>query len=752
MVDEFQDSNPIQLKIFNQLSELLADVNGHSYWVGDPKQAIYGFRGADTELVNSVSKYFHFYNDAMIHAEEGENRLGSGRLTESWRSRSELVDLVNETFLEPFKMDGINDLLITLAPHYKRDNIDAPSICHLKSSAKNADDAANELAYYVSNMLHKDIVVHHGKQDEMPTPITPKDIAILCRQNAQCSKIINALRRYNVPVSEPEDNLMQRLEVQLTLSILRYIQNPYSKATIAGLKRLMFNESVSDILRSRIEYIQGLKSKDCQQSADCWQEDSVELNKLAELVSHFKNLSISEIVKSIIYRCDIISLCAKWGDYNTRMQNLLTLQSLADDYDQVCLQMGLGSSISGFIYYLNSVEPQKIKDNMSDTVKVFTYHSAKGLEWPMVIMYDLDANVLNDASFVKKQFMKVREIVDESDNSSVDNPFAKKYYLHYVPCVACGNSNVAQTVSDKIISLPLYQELKRRACSEERRLLYVGMTRAKDYLYTFSRGNNFTFTWLQNAGVNNPTIVSPWGNDNHIPLAEELSLPIDSCEEVQESYDTLDKPESHIMREPRYISPSKLESFANAYSSHRQWTEHGEKIDTTGWGSEYAKIGTCIHDIFAVYRHDNHALSEKLAKQVIYGYGLTDRLTSKVQAILESAKWLYDLLMSKFPQSESDNTHCELPFMSTLENGQVLRGEIDLLWEYTDKNGVKQCVLVDYKTFPGVALNEHTTKYYAQLSAYAKALKAEGYTLSNALVYYPVHGIIYELLKDNSDN
>ena len=48
LVDEFQDSNPIQLKIFNRLSELVAQGGGHSYWVGDPKQAIYGFRGSDT--------------------------------------------------------------------------------------------------------------------------------------------------------------------------------------------------------------------------------------------------------------------------------------------------------------------------------------------------------------------------------------------------------------------------------------------------------------------------------------------------------------------------------------------------------------------------------------------------------------------------------------------------------------------------------------------------------------------------------
>jgi hypothetical protein len=54
---------------------------------------------------------------------------------------------------------------------------------------------------------------------------------------------------------------------------------------------------------------------------------------------------------------------------------------------------------------------------------------------------------------------------------------------------------------------------------------------------------------------------------------------------------------------------------------------------------------------------------------------------------------------------------------------------------------------VDYKTFPGVDLNAHTPQYYAQLSAYASALADEGIQVDAALIYYPVHGTIHELIK-----
>ena len=72
---------------------------------------------------------------------------------------------------------------------------------------------------------------------------------------------------------------------------------------------------------------------------------------------------------------------------------------------------------------------------------------------------------------------------------------------------------------------------------------------------------------------------------------------------------------------------------------------------------------------------------------------------------------------------------------------------MDLLWFYTDEKG-KHCVLVDYKSYEGFDMNEHTRKYYPQLSAYAAALRHEGIDVTHALLYYPVHEVIHELQRD----
>ena len=509
--------------------------------------------------------------------------------------------------------------------------------------------------------------------------------------------------------------------------------------------RLLWGNTTEEILRNRIDYVlEHIDSEgEFDTANDNWQEDLDSVKDLLKQGERIQHLSIPEMVKAIIYESNIPSLTARWGDEQVRRQNLSTLQHLADDYDEMCLQMGLGTSISGFIYYLNSIEPDKEKDNKSDTVKVFTYHGSKGLEWPVVVMHGLGENVLTDADFTKKSFMKVREVV-MNDNATEEDPFAKEYYLHFFPfTLSSFNNNPTATLQDNINELEFYKKLKERTKSEERRLLYVGMTRAKDYLYTFGYKGNFD--WLTNAGVESPSSDNVWGNSYYAVTPISISKPEDPKEDsMVQTYTIIEKPIAHSERERKFLSPSKIKEFSG-YFSHESWKEKGTVIETKGWNKDnYATIGTCIHDIFAIYRQGHDEDNRKKALSIIGGYGLSDILAGHVDAILRSAYWLYNQLQQHFPQTEGDSICNEYPFEMTLPTGQHLRGEMDLLWFYTDDKG-HHCVLIDYKTFGGVALNEHTTTHYAQLSAYAEALRHKGIDVAHALIYYPVYSTIHEL-------
>ena len=87
-VDEFQDSSPIQVKIFDSLSDLME----HSYWVGDYKQAIYGFRGSDIALTKAV----------VDRVARKENGCDTDTLDKSWRSLPDIVEVNNAVFEKTF--------------------------------------------------------------------------------------------------------------------------------------------------------------------------------------------------------------------------------------------------------------------------------------------------------------------------------------------------------------------------------------------------------------------------------------------------------------------------------------------------------------------------------------------------------------------------------------------------------------------------------------------------------------------------
>ena len=282
--------------------------------------------------------------------------------------------------------------------------------------------------------------------------------------------------------------------------------------------------------------------------------------------------------------------------------------------------------------------------------------------------------------------------------------------------------------------------------------MYVGMTRAKVQLITFGyvakkmKSEN-EFAWLKNVGINNPTPQTVWNNTSFPHEYEEINKPTTaSTATVPAKWQKVVKTTKHISFDKRYLSPSKIEKFTGTqYTRFKVLEDGGQRMSTKDWGKDYAAIGSCIHDFFAVYRPGEENFNKEMAQRIINGYGLP-QLTASIDEIIESAEWLYRLLHRKFKQTAAgDDVKREVPFQLTMD-GQTLRGEMDMLWFYTDENGKQHCILIDYKSFPGVNYSEHTAKYYAQLSAYAHALREEGKDVTHTLLYYPVGKVVHELL------
>lgn len=747
MVDEFQDSSPIQLSIFKKLSDLIK----HSYWVGDPKQSIYGFRGADVSLVNDLIKLFD------DEKEKQENGLNLYSLPKSYRSRSKLVNLVNGCFTRAF--NGIINNVELEPARQDEEGLSEP-LAHWNCSGNMNQNKAfiEKTADRVKQLLDSHLKVK-PKGAQSVRDIEPGDIAILCLKNSECKSYAKALAARGIPVSFVNDDISQQIEIHLVISLLQLIIEPSNKHVRAELVRLLNDDSTTVILNSRLDYLykQSLEREqeenpDDQKLPDEWMNNNPLIEKLIAFMKAGRDFSVSDLVENVIYALSLPEVVAKWGEKEIRQQNLSTVRALARQYDSHCQQMGIGASVGGFISYLSYAKVENKIDNSINAVKVLTYHKSKGLEWNYVIMDSLFDNKLKDDHFALWNYWGVREMRSEDNDH---------YVIQYLPRIMSSityKSTLPQIYLDNVIQLSSYKAIKERETNQLRHLLYVGMTRARDYLTTLGRCSNArnnksvpTAYWIKNAGISegvmNQSLGVLWGEKNLDGNPEDITNIPEADKSKATEYKYFDYPELAISeREPKYLSPSKLPKIEFAkdnidiLGNLKCRIENYDTDDTN-----QAAAGTCIHNIFAVYDPTlSHEENVDKATDIRNGdnmYGII----SEPEEVINSIEHLYAWLEQTYGKASS--VKHEVPFIQPLP-GQIVHGEIDLLWYLNDH----ECVLIDFKNFPGSRANiedpnnDHYAGLYAsQLKAYRDVLKASGITVKDTLIYYSVMGNVVRL-------
>ena len=751
MVDEFQDSSPIQLEIFKRLSDLMEQ----SYWVGDPKQSIYGFRGADVELVNETTQQFYDEGQDPAH------HLTHDELSQSWRTREPLVNLTSTCFTRAFKgiIDSEN---VVLKPTRKESEQFSAPLSHWNcyASRRSGKIFTEKVAVRIKQLLDSNTLVQN-KDDKEFRRIKPGDIAILCLKNKNCKAMAKALIKKGIPVSFVNDEILQQTEVQLVFALLKFMVDASNKHVRADLLRLLEDVPTQDILQQRLDYMIRLNSQQenaadkAEKPKDQWlDDDSPLISRLKEFKQMVRNLSVSDLLESIVYGLALPEVVAKWEDADNRRQNLHTLCALAKNYDEHCLQMGIGASVGGLLTYFSYVKIDNKVDNAANAVKVLTYHKSKGLEWPYVILSSLEDDSLEVKSFTKKNFWGIHELCQQGSDGSTS------YTIQLLPRITSAwNTNLPQPVIDMCRTCPTYRRLVEKEKNDLRNLLYVGVTRARDYLTTLSlqggKNNLPTLAWIRNTGISDGEITNNanhlWGEDN-LSLQFE-NLPEINSEEVADEATTPTKytryeypPNPEIIREPKYLSPSKLPVMEFAPENIEILEDFNCRIEPYNTKKETeAAAGTCIHNIFAVYDPRlSHAENVEKATLIRNGNDMYEVIPD-VDKVITSIEQLYAWLKTTY--GEASSVKHEVPFLHPLP-GQMVHGEIDLLWCLNDK----ECVLIDFKNFPGSKAaitnpdNEHYAGLYAsQLKAYRDVLQASGLTVKDTLIYYSVMGCVVRL-------
>ncbi len=499
MVDEFQDTNPLQLEIFLKLSKIVK----HSIWVGDPKQSIYGFRGADPKLMQEIISQTGGIKDEDIQRH-------------SWRSREDIVNLTNALFVQAFDNLPKNQIALE-AKRTKNDNPDDPTF---KAEPIALGDAIQHwhfefdgegrqpgrpwmedcLATCIKRLLLDREVSLLPKNATTARKVRAGDIAILCRSNAECVLIAESLHKAGLKAAIARVGLLQTAESKLVLACLKFILHRSDSLSIAEILHLTGEMNTEEIIEDRLEYLEQIEQQPVWEER--WAKDYNYIQRLHELREQVADLSGAEILDLVIEELDLKRVIASWGKTDQRMANVDMLRHYALQYEEASNRLHVAASLGGFLLWLND---QAAKDNDAqgsgagpNAVNVLTYHKSKGLEWPVVICYSLEGK--------PRESVFGLSIIPETDKVDLDNLLGNRWIRYWVN--PYGNQYKNTALDERVRASETFAEAKQQALEEDARLLYVGVTRARDYLIFPTRKNQTDWlnrVWHKGKG-DHPTL------------------------------------------------------------------------------------------------------------------------------------------------------------------------------------------------------------------------------------------------------
>ncbi len=643
MVDEFQDTSPIQLEIFLKLSKLAK----FSVWVGDPKQSIYGFRGAEPQLMQAI-------------IEKNGGVLPEDIQDTSWRNREDIVYCTNAIFTKAFPDLPVEQ--IALQPvrtktkcnkYFDTEPIEANEALvhwHFKlegSGNTNRTWMNNCIATSVKNMIEGGIYV--CPKDSSTWRIAELgDVAILCRSNKDCQDMADALHQAGLNAAISRVGLMTTAEAKLVLACMKYILTRQDTLSVAEILLLAAKIPIEQIINDRLKY---LKAKEEGTAIGYWASDQMYIKQLDALREQVKELSSSEILNLLLDELDLRRIIAGWGNLQQRMDNVDVLRKMAYEYEESCNRLHTGASLGGFLLWLNEIENAKTdrqsSGENSNAVNIMTYHKSKGLEYPIVICHGMEQNLKADVWGM--------EIMTDRKEVDLDDVLGGRWLRYWVNPYADQVKNTPLDV--RLTQSPIYQNRYQQALAEEARLLYVGVTRARDYLVFVSREK--PTKWLNRVWHNGkedlPTLdpnsyETPWQwNDKWLTIRTEIF-----------QFDKAFQEETISLQPVNYIEPPSGKKEHMLYQidlTKEDWSALYEA--KTGIAMQYAN-GFNIEDstshqivskalkafTIAYWLEEDAQTAQAMAQAHIHRFAIDDAVT--VEQLHQTTKAFYELLNSKF--------------------------------------------------------------------------------------------------------
>ena len=449
LVDEYQDSNAVQDAIFSTLTV----ENQNCFMVGDVKQSIYQFRLADPGIF--LEKY-HDYAEAE-KAEPGEGR--KVLLSANFRSGGAVLDACNDVFYRCMS-EGVGGLdygeeeaLREGIPHESLGEAEVE--LHVLTTSE--DSYGKEAAYVADRILALLDGTHLIRGKEGLRPIQPEDIVILLRSPGSVGQVYqDALSERGIRSSFGSGrDLLQTAEIGLLRSLLQIISNPRQDIPLlAVLASPMFGFTADDLAAIRSRQKKGPVYDALWESDLPRAKAFVEL--LTELRKEARSASLTQLLESCLRRTRMDSIYGAMPGGGARKANLQTFYRLAAEYE-----MGGSRDLVQFLEHLESLEERGLTGgaaSASGAVTIMSIHKSKGLEFPVVFLAGLSKRF-------NKENLTARILCDKElgIGLSVADPHTRIRYP----------SAARRAIAAK---------MEEQGISEEMRVLYVAMTRARDLL------------------------------------------------------------------------------------------------------------------------------------------------------------------------------------------------------------------------------------------------------------------------------
>ncbi|MBQ3135902.1 MAG: helicase-exonuclease AddAB subunit AddA [Clostridia bacterium] len=470
LIDEYQDTNEAQDMLFTAISR------NNLFRVGDVKQSIYGFRQAMPEIFISLKERYALYD------REKDNYPAKIVLGNNFRSRKGVTDIINFIFDALMSkscgaVDYNEEERLVPSAFYEDENRLGAELHFLETGdlvlESSDENQARYIAKIIKEMINSSFTVK-GENGERRA--TYGDFAVLLRSAKSRSHIYaDAFRKMGVPsFAEPTGSFLDSAEIALALNILRIIDNPKQDIPLLSVMLSpLFSFTPDDISQYRIESKRG----DIY-SCLLFQEEkgNERVKAFNEKIRHWRRISLCRCIRDLIgevfENTAILNIFDAVDPTGMKRSNLMLLTDYADTYEKT----GSGG-LSGFVRFIDRLKHNK-KDltaclgqvQSADAVKIMSIHKSKGLEFPVCIIGACGG-----------RFNKT----DERENLLV----SLKHGLGIVKR-DIDTFDQYDTVCHSAVKLSKGMD----GLSEELRVLYVALTRAKERLIMVYGTNNIETT------------------------------------------------------------------------------------------------------------------------------------------------------------------------------------------------------------------------------------------------------------------